>query len=322
MKLFSSVLTRFFTGCNYDIVKLWHTKNIGEIESNFYRKKILMSGTVKKRGSDTLEIVYLKYYAEEMIDSIKVLQIYSCGIKKFPSYYQYVKYIQERTENDIVNRIIKKISPECESLKINRENYDLECKQIEKQFFNPFINYIPPQVVKRNNISSFQSDALQKNELAFIGKAIMASYSDFKELLCYKVLEKLLGSNDVNGVYFSFRKQGWIYTGLSGFVIESNFFYSGAILQYNEEHANQIMNAIESFEFSIKEFENAKKMVCDDYYYAVFQFGEEFALLPYKLQVENAINLEEHLSKVTISEVRIKLHQLCSQGMRIRMRVV
>lgn len=322
MKLFSTVITRVFKECHYDIVKLWYAENINAIEANFYRKEILMSGTVKKRGRDTLEIVYLKYYAKEIIDLSEVLEIYLTGAKKFPTYYQYVNYIHKSTEKDIINKIIKRISPESERVIINEEAYDSECKHIEEQFSNPFINYIIPQAVKKQNIYSIRPETVEKNELAFIGNFIITSYNDFGEMLCYKILEKILGSNDVNGVYYPFRKKGWIYTGLSGFVIESNVFYSGAILQYDEERGKQIMNAIESFEFSIKEFEVAKRMVCDDYYYAAFQFGEEFALLPYRLQVENANDFKEHLNRVTISEVKIKLQQLCTQGMKIRMRVV
>ena len=145
---------------------------------------------------------------------------------------------------------------------------------------------------------------------------------DFGEMICCKILEKLFGSNDIYGIYYKLRKRGWIYTGLSGYVIEESLFYSGAIMQYNEEREKEILMLLERLTCSFKEFENAKKMVLDDYKYSIFQYGEEFAMLPYKLQDGSAEDFETQLARIKIENVEDELKYVYSHRRIVRMKVI
>lgn len=321
MRLFNTILTRVFTDCNYQVLKLWYSNIKCKLEENFYVNNILMSGVVKRRDNDVVEILYLKYYAEEELDPSSVLKIYNIGKKTFPDYKQFTYYCQNNSEKDIVNRIIRNIVQDSEVEIKNSEAYDLENRKIKIQLQKPFTNSVMYKQTRKSKLVELQ-ESIEKNELAFVGIYDSVLYQNFKEMLCYKLLEKIFGSNDTNGIYFIFRERGWIYTGLSGFVIENDFFYSGAIMQYDLEHETAIKKAIKEFEFSNEDFMEAKNMVLDDFRYSKFQYGDAFALLPYKSRVAEADNYESCIKSITENEVRVKQKQICTEALKLRMKVI
>lgn len=324
MKLYNSILTRVFTNCNFYVINLWYLENKNKIEKNFYNFDILMSGTLRQRDKDVLEILYLEYYAEKELDLTYILEIYNIGEKPFPQYEEFAEYCQKKAETDIIKKIIAFIAEPSQNPMITYDFYNSECKKINAEFIMPFSK----NILYKNNTHVKKRDIMQKpifeNELSFVGKYYPVMCQDFKEMLCYKVLEKILGSNDMNGMYFQFREKGWIYTGLSGYIIENNFFYTGTIMQYNYERETTIIKAIETFRFSAENFAEAKNLVLDDYKYSVLQYGEIFALLPYRLQLFN-INVSDFelcVRNITEDEIKLKLRQLCKQGYNVRMKVV
>lgn len=322
MKLYNIILFRSFKDCNYDVFKAWYHRNKGKIEENFYHNDILMSGVVKERDGEVLEVLYLKYYADEKIKPECVLQIYSTGQKDFPDYTNFMSFLQNQQEKAIVNKILEKIIKTSKKTILNAKEYHSECLKIDACFNTPFVNFVTPQKKIKQEIKSVIQETIMENELSFVGVASVTMANSFKEMLVYKILEKLFGANDTNGIYYEFRERGWIYTGLSGYVIEKNFFYSGAMLKYHIGHEEEIIRKIEIFRVSEKEFENAKKDVLDDYKYSVFQYGLEFTLLPYKLQIKDISRIEQCLELITISEVRKKLDQIRVNGQMIRLKVM
>lgn len=324
MKLYNSILTRVFTNCNFYVINLWYLENKYKIEKNFYNFDILMSGTLRQRNNDILEILYLEYYAEQELDLTYILEIYNIGKKPFPQYEEFAVYCQKKVETDIIKKIIAFIAKSYKNPMITYDLYNSECEKINGQFIVPFSK----NVLYKNNTHVKKRDIMQKsiseNELIFIGKYYPVMCQDFKEMLCYKVLEKILGSNDINGMYFQFREKGWIYTGLSGYVIENNFFYTGTIMQYNYERELTIIKAIETYRFSVEDFVEAKNLVLDDYKYSVLQYGEMFALLSYRLQLfnTNISDFELCVQNITEDDIELKLRQLCKQGYNVRMKVV
>ena len=252
------------------------------------------------------------------------MEIYNIGKKPFPQYEEFAVYCQKKVETDIIKKIIAFIAKSYKNPMITYDLYNSECEKINGQFIVPFSK----NVLYKNNTHVKKRDIMQKsiseNELIFIGKYYPVMCQDFKEMLCYKVLEKILGSNDINGMYFQFREKGWIYTGLSGYVIENNFFYTGTIMQYNYERELTIIKAIETYRFSVEDFVEAKNLVLDDYKYSVLQYGEMFALLSYRLQLfnTNISDFELCVQNITEDDIELKLRQLCKQGYNVRMKVV
>lgn len=321
MRLFNSILTRVFSDCNYHVLKNWLASNKGRLEENFYLNNILMSGTVKKTDNDVIEILYLKYYAEEELSPAQILKIYNAGEKIFPDYEQFILFCQDNREKDLINRIIRHILQEPENKIENSETYDIECRKIIAQSQNSFWDSISCKAARKRKIFEIQ-ESIEEQELAFIGLYSSVKYRNFREMLCYKLLEKIFGSNDINGVYFCFRERGWIYSGLSGFIIENDFFYTGAIMQYNSEHEVAINKAIEDFEFSTEEFEEAKNLLIDDFRYSELQFGKAYTLLPYKFKVAEPDNYEECIRSITEHDLRIKQKEISSNGFNLRMKVI
>lgn len=321
MRLFNSILTRVFFDCNYHVLKNWFISNKSRLEENFYLNNILMSGTVKKAGNDAIEILYLKYYAEEELGQTQILTIYNAGEKILPDYEQFIRFYQDKRENDLVNRIIRNISQEPENKIENSETYDIECGKINAQLHNSFCDPVFCKATKERRMFEIQ-ESIEEQALAFIGLYSSVKYCNFKEMLCYKLLEKIFGSNDINGVYFCFRERGWIYSGLSGFIIENDFFYTGAIMQYNSEHEATINKAIEEFEFSAEEFEEAKNLLIDDLRYSELQYGKAYTLLPYKLKTAEPDNYEICIRSITELDLRIKQKEISSNGFNIRMKVI
>lgn len=321
MKLFNVILTRGFIDCNYWVLKFWYANNRYKLEENFYNSNILMSGAMKKTRNDVVEILYLKYFAEKELSIVDVFNIYNMGNKIFPDYNQFISNYQVNSEKDIVNMIIKRITHKSEIEVINREDYNSMCNKIYAQLQNSFSASVLHKPIDKIKLVEVQ-ERLEEKELAFIGIYFSVEYQDLNGMLCYKLLEKIFGSNDANGVYYLFRERGWIYTGLSGFVIENNIFYTGAIMQYDLEHEAVIKKAIEEFEFCTKEFEEAKKMLLDDFRYTKFQYGETFALLPYNLQIADVGNFEMCVQDIEEDEVREKQKQICLNGFKLRMKVI
>ncbi len=321
MRLFNSILTRVFSDCNYHVLKNWLASNKGRLEENFYLNNILMSGTVKKAGNDAIEILYLKYFAEEELSQTQILTIYNAGEKILPDYEQFILFYQDKRENDLVNRIIRNISSEPENKIENSEIYDMECRKIKAQLQNSFCDSVLCKAAKEREIFEIQ-ESIEEQELAFVGLYSSVKYWDFREMLCYKLLEKIFGSNDINGAYFCFRERGYIYSGLSGFMIENDFFYTGAIMQYNSEHEVAISRAIRDFEFSTEEFEEAKNLLIDDFRYSELQYGKTYTLLPYKLKTAEPDNYEECIRSITEHDLRIKQKEISSKGFNLRMKVI
>lgn len=322
MRLFNTILTRNFENCEYSVLKVWYEINKRTIEDNFYKNDILMSGTVRKREGDILEIIYLKYFADSMKSIDDVLDIYSNGERKFPTYNEYISLIQRFHEIDVVNKIIRKLVPFPRTIKINHENYLVECQRISSYLNRPFKRSIVPEKREVKRFSGVTQEIIEEKELSFVGIAMAVSINSFDKMLCYKILEKLFGSNDTYGIYFKFREKGWIYTGLTGYVIENNLFYTGAIMQYDNKHAKEILINLDQFTFSHIEFKNAKQRVLDDYKYTVFQYGEEYALLPYKMRLKNVSKFEECLERIVIEDVQKELIHIHTYKQLIRMKVV
>lgn len=65
-----------------------------------------------------------------------------------------------------------------------------------------------------------------------------------------------------------------------------------------------------------------KKMVLDDYKYSIFQYGEEFAMLPYKLQDGSAEDFETQLARIKIENVEDELKYVYSHRRIVRMKVI
>lgn len=322
MKLHNTILFRSFKDCNYMILKAWYCKNKEKIEENFYQKDILMSGVIKERDGEVLEVLYLKYYADEEIKSDYIFKIYFTGQKDFHDYVSFMKFSQRRQEKDIVNKILGKIMQVSDTVILDAREYRSECLKIKTNFCIPFTNSVIPQKRSSLDIKRIGKESITENELSFVGVVSITRNNNFKEMIGYRILEKLFGANDTNGIYFGFREIGWIYTGLSGYVIDKSFFYSGAIMQYHKVHEEKVIRKIRTFSFSEKEFENAKRLVLDDFKYSIFQYGLEFTLLPYKLQSGTVTDFEQCLKVVNANDVRSKLKEICINGQELRVRVI
>lgn len=324
MSLINTVLIRNFEKCNFSILKSWYDINKNIIEENFYKNDILVSGTIRDRVDSTIEILYLKYFAEKPLHSKEILHIYSIGEKIFPTYEEYSLLAKSNDEIDLTKKIIQKLVPSTESTIVNTGKYYEECEKIKLNLSNPFVSSVSPKKknIKQSSGIKCKAEVIKEKELSFVGIVLYISADSFRNMICYKILEKIFGSNDIYGMYFRFRERGWIYTGLSGYVIEKNIFYTGAIMQYNKEHEREILTYLDTFSFSVKEFENAKNMVFDDYRYSLLQYGEEFTLLPYRLQIENANDFEDCLSKIAVEDVEKVYTYLHEYGTKIRMKVI
>jgi len=322
MKIYNTILTREFEECDYKILRLWYKKNKALFEKNFYENDILMSGTIKVQTNNVLEILYLKYFSEKEIDVKEALRIYLTGEIIFPTYEDYILTNQGDLELDVVNKIIRRIIPVHTTQIANKEQYYDECSKIKAVLNKSFSHFLDSRKKLQVNTPYSILDIVKEKELSFVGIAAKMLPEDFGEMICCKILEKLFGSNDIYGIYYKLRKRGWIYTGLSGYVIEESLFYSGAIMQYNEEHEKEILMLLERLTCSFKEFENAKKMVLDDYKYSIFQYGEEFAMLPYKLQDGSAEDFETQLARIKIENVEDELKYVYSHRRIVRMKVI
>lgn len=322
MKLFNVILFRIFKGCNCEVLKAWYGRNKKKIEENFYQNDILMSGVIKEREGEVLEVLYLKYYAEEKLKSDRILDIYSIGQKDFPEYIDFTKFFQNQQDKDIINQILRKIIYASKPRVLSEEEYVSECLKVKKFFVSPFVESVKVHKKVEVDKENVKQEIIAENELAFIGIYSVCIADTFEEMLIYKILEKLFGANDINGIYHEFRERGWIYTGLSAFIIDKNCFYSGTIMQYSREREEEIIEKIKNICFSSEEFDSAKKLVLDDYKYSVFQYGVEFTLLPYKLQTEEVTEFVTCLETINISDVMRKIHQIQTDGQRLRLKVM
>ena len=322
MKLYNTIFLREFEKCDYNILALWYKKNKVIIEENFYTYDILMSGTIKEFAGNGLEILYLKYFSEKEINIEDAMNIYSARTKEFPKYEEYVASCRLRSEIDIINKIIRKMIPEYEYILVDSKEFNSRCLLIESMLTNPFTCSIKPKKVIASKSGKAELECVKEKELSFIGIASDILIDSFEKMLCYKILEKVFGSNDNYGVYYRFRERGWIYTGLAGYIVDNSFFYSGVLMQYNRNHEEEIMLYIENLSFSDAEFERAKKHILDDYKYSVLQYGEEFTMLPYKLHVKCRDTFENKLNQITLECVKEELHYLHVHGRTIRMKVI
>lgn len=322
MEIYNTVLTRSFSNCNYTIVKIWYEKNKKKIEYSFFENNILASGTIKKIGKSIIEVLYIKYYSEKLLDLKEIHAIYNQAKTQLPVYEDYLAYIKKNRETDVVNKIIKHITyTSLDEEYLSPDIFNMYSEKMRTQLIVPFVyknSYLPSnENLKMNDIQ----ETVYESDLAFIGKYLCINKVSLKTMLSHKLLEKLFGSCEQEGLYFQYREKGWIYTGLSGYICDSDIFYSGAILQYNAEHEQRIMESIVGFEFNSSDLKKAKEMVLDDYRFTVFQYGTEFALLPYNMKLGGKFNFEEEIENIAEDDVQFYKNEICCKGCNIRMKV-
>ena len=309
------VLSRKMTECVDDyLLKFFVQKNKEKVEFQFYKHNMICVWNAKGKAERLFgEVLFVMVDNRMHLEEERINQIFSQCIHTFsiPAYEEYCTYLQRFSQNaDIVRKMIDALSGEKKEL-LEKEVYQKQMHEILEVMhtsFRPGILFEEGTQALEENIRIKCEERMldvQEHKLAFMGGYYLAkTRGELKKLLCYKVMEKVFGTNETDGVYFPLRCEGKIYTAVSSFVMDHELLLTGVMADYSQALLEETISYAKNVEITQELFQGAKRRVIDDIKFVAFQYGEMFAVLPYIYEVKRMLTLEEIVQ--ILSEIKLE----------------
>lgn len=302
-----------------NIFRFFIRENKRKLELEFYKNNMIARWNYKSNSqSNGCEMLYVMYEKTQIVNKEIVNEIFRKSIAQFaiPSYTEYKIYISEIiSSSDIIKHMINSLTGEKVE-ELPEDVYDKQSRSLLKKMSVPFVLGIHTIEGGKKNFRAMQSGEICKvsnDNLAFMGQyCFSTTRKKLDEIMGYKVLEKMYGSNEVTGIYFPLRCEGKIYLAVSSFVMEEGLFITGVMANYSKELHYSVMKASETILISEQLLENSKRLLMDDIRYVAYQYGELVALLPYVYAIGKEINLQDLIKCIE----NIQLSDVCALAER------
>lgn len=231
---------------------------------------------------------------------------------EIPKYDKFVEFITTRKSGYIMDKVLQYIDEDFEKenvKKISREGYYNQVnflKEILLEGFNESFT-VSNKIVKSkyNNLDCLQT--IDKGTLAFMGIYIKNNYNVLyeKQNIILKILEKYLGDNDTDSIYFKFREQGKIYTGVSNYITTTKTFITGIIGSYSDELWDSVLYELRGIEINEQRLYLAKEKLINEIKYLIFEYGERCVLEPYIKHI--GVNIDKEDVYSLINEINVDI---------------
>lgn len=192
-----------------------------------------------------------KYIIDLIYNEIKNISVtnvnqYSEFISKqliFPDLVNYNNEIMEEIE-------LKKIKADI--LEYLNSEYDCEFK-----FRNE--NSLGSVIIETS------SKKIEDGSPVFMGHGFqIEERMNITQYICIKIFEKMLGENESSSVYFKLRDQGSIYTAITQFFFEQQYFITGIFTTYDSQKAQNIDGIDFNKETLEKKFTIGKRLLTNE----------------------------------------------------------
>lgn len=297
------------------VLKLFVEKNKYQSEFSFFKRDMVCSWSTKAKADNfNSEILYVLFEKDKNIEVHDINRIFGESVHLFqiPDYYEYEQYMNGLlNSSDIIRNIIDYLSGKPKKV-LTEEEYHSQTKTIIEAAKRPFKRGIhfnsSSDFIPIRNEWNIQNVNIEEHMLAFMGSYYFCDIDrSLKNLLGYKVLEKVYGTNEVDSIYFPLRCEGKIYTAISSFVMEKGLFLTGVMANYNDSLLQRTLELTKKAEILEEIFSSAKRRLVDDIKFVAFQYGDMFALLPYIYAVNHEVNMKEVLSlinNITLEDIQ------------------
>lgn len=309
------LLSRKMTGCVDDyLLKFFVQRNKKKVEFQFYKHNMICVWNAKGKTEKLFgEILFVMAENGGLLEAERLNQIFAECIHTFsiPRYKEYCAYLQKLTQNaDVVRKMIDVLSGDKKEL-LEEEVYQKQMREILEVMhtsFQPGIQFEEDAQFKEENVrikSGEKKIDVQEHKLAFMGGYYHTKTAgELKRLLCYKIMEKVFGTNETDGVYFPLRCEGKIYTAVSSFVMDNELLLTGVMADYSQKLLEETVSYAKNVKITQELFQGAKRRVIDDIKFVAFQYGEMFAVLPYIYVVKRMLTLDEIVQ--VLSEIKME----------------
>lgn len=271
---------------NESVLRLFFIKNRDKFQAELYKNNIIGTWNCINDIGKKKVIINLIHYNNINIDTQYLKRIIGNVIynSEQASYEEYVEF-KEKGSINIMKNVIAKIAPEsCNDKQINSDEYYNQIKIIDKILLEDF------SVVSENyeKMSQLQYDdcldEVSQGKLCFMGIYFYGdndSFSTGEEYVLLKIIEKYIGDNDTDSMYFKYRESGKIYTAITSYVNNMRLFVTGVIGNYNEEFFDSIIGELEGMTIDEISLDMAKERVINEVKRLILEFGEIYTMYPY-----------------------------------------
>ncbi|WFR56986.1 hypothetical protein QA584_25780 [Anaerocolumna sp. AGMB13025] len=275
-------------GINEYLLRLFFIKNKRKIEFAFFRENLVCSWNFNNENGACVEVLCLMSKALDIPEEKKVQEIFNTGISisDFPSYDEYLSYWDKLSYSlDIISKILEAMGERRQQL-IKKEEFYKQLNLIKESFSVEFQygrRHINGQTEEGGSAvtKSIQGN-ITNSQLSFMGSYFYTGRVSFDEILQYKLLEKIYGTNETESIYFKFRESGRIYTALTSYVREKGIFVTGVLGTYQEALYEEVLSSISSVTITPTQIDRAKRWLKEELAYIKFYYGEIFALYPFQ----------------------------------------
>ena len=306
------------------VLKFFVAKNKYQAEFIFFQNDLVCSWCAKGKSDNfSSEVLYVLGEKNRDLEEYTINDIFgkSVSLFKAPDYSEYVQYMKQfLNSSDIIKNIIDYLSVDSKGV-LTQEEYNIQIEKIIKSMNCPFKRGIyfqgkQPLFLSRNQWDEKKID-IQEKKLAFMGNYCFGTVAgSLKKLLEYKILEKIYGTNEVDSVYFPLRCEGKIYTAISSYVMHKEIFLTGVLADYKESLLQQTLELAQGVKISEEVFLSARRRLIEDIKFVAFQYGDNFALLPYIYVIKREIEMKEIITK--IMEITLEdIKKLAKQEMSV-----
>lgn len=270
-----------------NVLKLFFIKNKDIFQMELFAKNII--GTWNyinhiKSKEILVNIVCDKNIKFDISDFMNIMNTVISKAKQI-SYEEYIDFVDKNSKN-IMHNVFKKIVPKnYYDKEISKDDYYKQVKLINNILIEDFL-------IKTNenniieNVSYFDCiDNIDKNTLCFMGvyahDNINHLISDGEQYVLFKIIEKYIGANDTDSIYFKYREQGKIYTAVTNYINNMHLFLTGVIGNYDETFFNSVMSELKNIKINDKDLSLTKERLINEIKYLIFEYGNIYVLYPY-----------------------------------------
>ncbi|WP_251861395.1 hypothetical protein [Clostridium sp. Marseille-Q2269] len=294
------------TYINKDSIQLFLNTNKHLFQMELFSLNIIGTWNCMLYGRNKEILVSITYYEDTILNIKSFNDIFKKIILKSntPKYEEYISFSKTRNKNNIMDVVLNHIHKENIEL-VNKDEYYNEIKYLKNKLIEGFKPDYNRKVFKENIHAADCLETINKGNLSFMGIYIINKdkYNDGKEFIVFKILEKYIGDNDTDSIYFKFREKGKIYTGISSYITSKGLFLTGIIGNYSEELWNSILKELLHMEINEEKLFLAKEKLINEIKYLIFEYGTAYILEPYSRYIGKNITKEDicdYIDKINI----------------------
>lgn len=310
---------------NESVLKLFFIKNRDRFQAELYKNNIIGTWNCINDIGEKKVIINLIHYSDINVDAQCLKRIIRNVISNSEqaSYEEYVEF-KEKGSINIMKNVLAKIAPEsCNDEKINSDEYYNQIKLIDKVLLDEF-SVVNNSYEKMSQLQYDDClDDISQGKLCFMGIYFYGDNDSFgtgEEYILLKIIEKYIGDNDTDSIYFKYREYGKIYTAITSYINNMRLFVTGVIGNYDEEFFDSIIRELKGIAISEMDLDMAKERVINEIKRLILECGELFTMYPYIRRFGKEISKEDlyrYIRDVDVSLVNNYLTTISTKKVKV-----